>query len=154
MILIFIREVQENALISSNLGLNHSALSCKIRSFEMKLVESDLFSKPLSIRFYRGNTGRIVFERLMIIQTWHCDHIRISRAHLISMNRQMDDKGKRAIWKSLSFLFSRFFSPLPIHLSHFHRGSSDFRKTLCCDIGGSSSLGGCLALETVRLLTP
>lgn len=75
----------------------------------MKSVESDLFSKPLSIRFYRGNTGHIVFERLMIIQTWHCDHMRISRAHLISMNRQMDDKGKRAIWKSL-FLILQLFS--------------------------------------------
>lgn len=29
----------------------------------MKSVESDLFSRPLSIRFYRRNTGRIVFER-------------------------------------------------------------------------------------------
>ncbi|KAL1265975.1 hypothetical protein QQF64_004002 [Cirrhinus molitorella] len=74
-----------------------SVLSCKIRSFEIKSVESDLFSRPLSIRFYRRNTGRIVFERVMIIQTWHCDHMRISRGELIRMNRQMDDKGERAI---------------------------------------------------------
>lgn len=95
----------------------------------------------------------------MIIQTWHCDHMRISRGDLIRMNRQMDDKGKRAIWKSPFFLFSSSFS-LSFHLSHFLRGCSDFRKTLSCDTGGSNSLlrafgiRDCETVNPVRVFLP